>query len=710
MTARPLVAIAGNPNAGKTTLFNVLTGSRARVGNYPGVTVEKRVGELKLPSGVGVDVLDIPGTYSLIARSGEEELAIRAMLGLAGEARPDVVVVCVDATQVPRGTYIALQALELALPVVVALTMMDEAHEAAPDAAEVARRLGCPVVPVVAPKGTGVRELAAAIEQRLAGGEAGEVWHWQPSVELKSRLAAAVPHLPEGWPRRDAMALWALMSFDAGDELREIPEALRAAVRVAPEEALRIDDEAICGRYAWLDREVAPLQRVPPDRRRTDRVDRVLIHPVAGLGLFLGIMFVVFQALFAWAEPAMDLVEGLFGWAGSAVKSVLGEGLLAAFLADGLIAGVGAVVVFLPQILLLFFLLGILEDSGYMARVAYLMDRIMRAMNLHGRAFVPILSGFACAVPAIMATRTMERRRDRLLTMMVIPLTTCSARLPVYTLLIASLFPASRLFGILPTQGLLMVFMYAFGIVTALLAAWILSRTIKPLRGRRLPFVIELPPYRLPRLRDVVHMMWDRSKRFLTEAGTVIVACSIVLWALLAFPREATRPSRDWGSAVAAAATPEARVQVEQARESERVSQSYAGRIGRAFEPALTPLGFDWKIGIGLIGAFAAREVFVATLGIVYGVGGEVDEASDSLRDKLRAERRPDGRPLYTPLVGLSLMLFFALSCQCMSTLAVVRRESGGWGWPAFLFGYMTVLAWLVACAAYQGGRLLGLS
>jgi ferrous iron transport protein B len=707
---RPLVALAGNPNAGKTTLFNVLTGSRARVGNYPGVTVDKRVGELKLPGGGLADVLDIPGTYSLIARTGEEEIAIRAMLGLAGEARPNVVVICVDATQVPRGTYIALQALELGLPVVVALTMMDEANESAPDATELARRLGCPVVPVVAPKGKGVRELAEAIERRQSGGEAREIWHWTPSPELRSRLAALVQKLPEGWPRRDGMALWALMSLDAGDELRAVPASLREAVRLAPEAALKIDDEAICGRYAWLDREVAPLQRVPPDRRRSDRVDRVLIHPVAGLGIFLGIMLVIFQSLFAWAEPAMDLVEGIFGWTGGALKGALGEGLLGDFLADGVIAGVGAVVVFLPQILLLFFLLGLLEDSGYMARVAYLMDRIMRAMNLHGRAFVPMLSGFACAVPAIMATRTMERRRDRLLTMMVIPLTTCSARLPVYTLLIASLFPAKKLLGILPAQGLLMVFMYAFGIVTALVAAWILSRTIRPLRGQRLPFVIELPPYRLPRLRDVLHMMWDRSKRFLTEAGTVIVACSVVLWSLLAFPREPAQPSRDWDAALAAAATPDARKELEQARESERVGQSYAGRVGRAIEPALAPLGFDWKMGIGLIGAFAAREVFVATLGVVYGVGSDVDEASDSLRDKIRAERRPDGRPVYTPLVGISLMLFFALSCQCMSTLAVVRRESGGWLWPGFLFAYMTVLAWLVAFAAYQGGRLIGLS
>jgi ferrous iron transport protein B len=372
------------------------------------------------------------------------------------------------------------------------------------------------------------------------------------------------------------------------------------------------------------------------------------------------------------------------------------------------IAGAGAVLQFLPQILLLFFFLGLLEDSGYMARVAYLMDRIMRSMNLHGRAFVPMLSGFACAVPAIMATRTMERRRDRLLTMLVVPLTTCSARLPVYTLIIAALFPRRRLLGLFPAQGLLMVFMYVFGIVTALIAAAVLSRVIKPLKARRLPFVIELPPYRLPRGKDVLHVMWDKSRHFLTDAGTMILGCSVVLWALLAFPREPTHPSKDYAALAAAAPSAEVRQELEREKAGERVRQSYAGRLGHAIEPALAPLGFDWKIGIGLIGAFAAREVFVATMGVVYGVGGDVDAASGTLRDKISAEHRPNGAPVYTPLVGLSLMIFFALSCQCMSTLAVVRRETASLRWPLFLFAYMTTLAWIVSLGVYQGGKMLG--
>ena len=360
------------------------------------------------------------------------------------------------------------------------------------------------------------------------------------------------------------------------------------------------------------------------------------------------------------------------------------------------IAGVGAVMVFLPQILMLFLFLGFLEDCGYLARVASLMDRIMRSMNLHGRAFVPMLSGFACAVPAVMATRTMERRRDRILTMMVVPLMTCSARLPVYTLIIGALIRGSRL-----TQASLMVGMYAFSVSTSLAAAWIMSKTVKPLKAKRLPFIIELPPYRWPRVPDVLRMMWNKSSMFLREAGTVILACSIALWALLYFPRELPKGSPDYAALIQKAPSPEVREEIAAEEQAAHLEASYGGRLGHAIEPALRPLGFDWKIGVGLIGAFAAREVFISTMGIVYAVGGDADEQSQPLRTHL--ERH------YTALTGLSLMIFFALAMQCMSTLAVVRRESRSWRWPAFLFGYMTVLAYVVSLLVFQGGRLLGL-
>jgi len=706
--SRPLVALAGNPNTGKTSLFNALTGGRARVGNYPGITVERRMGEANL-EGVGpVDVLDIPGTYSLVARTGEEQIAIDATLGLAGQQRPDAVVICVDATQFVRSSHLVLQALEFGLPVLVALTMTDEAKEAAPDPVAMGRLLGCEVVSVVASSGHGVAELNAAIARRLGRPGRREVWHWQPSAWLRKLLDETRATLPANWPSCDAMALWALMSVEAGDELHGIPAALRRAVHLPSEARKRVDDEAVLGRYAFMDATLAPLGRHEPDRSLTERVDRILINPWLGLPIFLLLMFALFEGLFTGADPAIQLIERVFVAAGDGLKHALPGSILAHFLADGLLAGVGAVAMFLPQILLLFFFLGLLEDSGYLARVAFLMDRPMRAMHLHGRAFIPLLAGFACAVPAIMATRTMERRRDRVLAMMVIPLTTCSARLPVYTLIIGSLFPARRLGGVLPAQGLLVVFMYAFGMATALLAALILSRVLPPLRSRRLPLVLELPPYRRPRLRDVLGMMWDRSRRFVTDAGTSIVICSVVLWGLLDFPREPARPSRDWKTTIAQV-EPTARPQLARAAEAERMQQSYAGRLGKLMEPAIAPLGFDWKIGIGLVGAFATREVFVATMGVVYGLEPDTAQTSLTLREKLRQEKRADGTPLYTPLVGLSLLLFFALACQCTSTLAVVRRETGTLRWPLFLFAYTSALAWLVSFSVYQTGHLLGL-
>ncbi|HMG57624.1 MAG TPA: ferrous iron transporter B, partial [Kofleriaceae bacterium] len=530
------------------------------------------------------------------------------------------------------------------------------------------------------------------------------------------RIDAVREALPDAWRSTtrygtalsatdDALALWALTCVeprtgDDDDELT-VPDALRAAVIAEP--AIR-DDEAVTARWAWLDREIPPLVSRPPDRRLTQQIDHVLLHRVGGFGVFIAVMSVLFMSLFWWASPVMDGIDELFKWCGAQLHGVLGDGVFTDFLVQGVIGGVGAVMVFLPQILLLFLFLGFLEDCGYLARVAYLMDRIMRSMNLHGRAFVPMLSGFACAVPAVMATRTMERRRDRILTMMVVPLMTCSARLPVYTLVIGALIPGSRW-----VQALLMVAMYLFSVVTALIAAWVLSRTVKPLRAKRLPFVIELPPYRWPRLGGVLRMMWGKSSMFLREAGTVILACSIALWALLYFPHHLPAGSPDYDALAERAPSDDARAGLEAEKQAVQLANSYGGRLGHAIEPAIQPLGFDWKIGVGIIGAFAAREVFVSTLGIVYAVGGDADSRSEPLRHALRDARTSAGERAYSPLVGLSLMIFFALACQCMSTLAVVRRETRSLRWPVFLFSYMTVLAWITSFAVFQLGRLFGL-
>jgi ferrous iron transport protein B len=492
------------------------------------------------------------------------------------------------------------------------------------------------------------------------------------------------------------------MSCIDGDDELEVPAPLRAATTARTIDRA-CDDEAVLGRWGWLDREIPPLVAHRTDRSRTERIDRVLLHRVFGFVAFIGVMTIVFMSLFWWAAPVMDGIDKGFKWLGGELRVGLGEGVFTDFLVSGLIGGVGAVMVFLPQILLLFLFLGFLEDCGYLARVAYLMDRIMRTMNLHGRAFVPMLSGFACAVPAIMATRTMERRRDRILTMMVVPLMTCSARLPVYTLIIGALIPGARIY-----QGLLMVGMYLFSACTALAAAWVMSRTVKPLQAKRMPFLIELPPYRWPRIPDVLRMMWGKSSMFLREAGTVILGCSIALWALLYFPRQLPEAAPDYAALIEHAPSEDVKETLAAEKQAAHLENSFGGRIGHAIEPLISPLGFDWKIGVGIIGAFAAREVFVSTLGIVYSVGADADEESEPLRKALRDAKRSDGQRAYSPLVGLSLMIFFALAMQCMSTLAVVRRETGGLRWPIFLMTYMTVLAWIASFVVYQGGRLLG--
>ncbi|MBL8862308.1 MAG: ferrous iron transport protein B [Planctomycetes bacterium] len=732
-TRLPLVALAGNPNTGKTTLFNRLTRSDRKVANYPGITVERHEGELRLPGGRTVRVLDVPGTYSLSARSREEEIAIDSVAGLRGEPEPDLVVLVADATQLSRNLYMALQVLELEVPLVVALNMSDAlaARGASIDVDALSNALGVAVVAIAAQKGQGLAALESAIERALAAPDGARPGaRWQPgSVELAADLERVGAVLPPEWSRGNparvrALAAWALLSLDEHDELRDVPEALRRAVierrAQAQQTSRQIETEIIRGRYDWIDALTASVVREGPQARTaTERADAVLLNPWIGFPLFLLAMSVVFLALFSWSEPAIGAIEAGFGVLTGLVRDALGPGILRDFVTDGLIAGVGSVVVFLPQILLLFLFIGILEDTGYMARVACIMDRLMRAMGLSGRAFVPMLSGYACAVPAILATRTMERQRDRTLTMMVVPLMTCSARLPVYTLVIGALFPPTLLLGFAPVQSLMLVAMYLFSALMALVVAAVLSRTM--LKGPRVPLILEMPPYRTPHWPSVLRQMFQKARTFLTEAGSVILVCTIALWGLLAFPKDAQREERreTLAAAIAAAETEtegresqervEALTAEDAALAGEALRESYGGRLGRAIEPAIEPLGFDWKIGVGLIGAFAAREVFVATLGVVYGMGG-VDEDSTTLRERIRAETRANGEHVYTPLTGLSLMIFFALACQCMSTLAAVRRETRSWGWVLFLFAYMTALAWIASFAVYQGGRALGFS
>ncbi|MCC7125729.1 MAG: ferrous iron transport protein B [Acidobacteria bacterium] len=720
-----IVLVAGNPNSGKSTLFNALSGARTRVANYPGVTIERRSATLTLARG-SVELTDLPGTYSLSARSPEEQIAVDSLLG-RGPRRPDAILVVVDATALARALYLTLEILEIGCPVVIALNMTDEAERdgVAVDAEALEQLTGARVVPTVASRGLGMEDIRAALSAVI--GEPSAVPP-PPAIERPRELETDLAEL-EGLilserllanPREArAWAQWLLLSIDDdGDELRGVPVAAREAARRLHQRAgdagRDLDLEIIAARYRHVDRLMDAVYAAAPAPRRswTDRIDAVLTHRLGGAIAFALVMLIVFQALFSWSEPAIAAIEDLVTATQTLVSDSLPPGPLTSLIVDGVIAGVGNVVVFVPQIALLFLFIGLLEDLGYLARAAFVIDRVMRAVGLHGRAFVPMLSGFSCAVPAVMATRTLESRTDRLLTMMVLPLTSCSARLPVYVLVTATVFAPGTRVGWLSAGAVALFAMYALSVVAALAAAAVLRRTV--LKGPVPALVLELPPYRLPSIRVLLRGVWQRVRTFLVDAGTVILALTVVLWALLSYPKDpaVTAAAADARAVVETQTLSgeerDARVADIDSRENgANLRYSVAGRVGHFIEPLITPLGFDWRIGVGILGAFAAREVFVGTLGVVFDIA-DADETNEPLRETLRAAVWPGGAPLMTPLAGISLMVFFVLACQCMSTVAVVRRESGTWRWPLFMVAYMTALAYTASLLVYQVGRLFG--
>lgn len=668
------VALAGNPNSGKTTLFNALTGLDQRVGNYPGITVERREGRGRLGESP-LKVVDLPGAYSLLAQSEDERIAFDTLRNESFDA----VIAVIDSNVLARGLSYVLSLQEQGRPIVVALNMQDELESAGHviDTDALERELGCPAVPMVAKRRIGLERLEEALDRLPARAP-------ERAYAVSDAHEAAIRDLRDRAQISDGEALWLLGSVASGlvpsnDTEREAARQLERHPDLAADiiRARQLHASALADRVLRRNPDVAPTL--------SDKVDHWALHPFFGVVGFAMVMFVLFQSIFAWADPLVGLIESGVGHAQAFIRDLFGEGALVDLLADGVVGGAGNVIVFVPQIAFLFLFIAVLEDSGYLARVALMSDRLMATAGLHGRAFVPLLSGFACAVPAIMATRTIENPRDRLVTILVTPLMSCSARLPVYALLIGALFAADQtVLGVFSLGGVMLFALYFFSVVLAILAAFVLKRFV--LKGPTPALTLELPPYRLPQGSSVLRRVLQRCSVFIKEAGTVILAISIVLWALLYFPRP--EPG---------------------APETIAIEQSIAGQVGHAIEPAIEPLGYNWQIGVGLLASFAAREVFVATMALVHGQDPEVDPEDPGLRATLQNVRDPaTGEKVYTPLVGLSLMVFFLVAMQCMSTLAVIKRETGGWKWPLFALVYMNALAWVLSFAVYQGGRLLG--
>lgn len=683
------VAIAGNPNSGKSTLFNALTGLRQKTGNYPGVTVERKTGRFHAAHGEACELIDLPGAYSLQSRSADEAVSRDILLGRqAGVRRPDLILCVLDASNLQRNLYLAAQLAELGTPLVFALNMVDvaESNGQRLDIEKLAEQLNAPVVATVASRKSGLIQLRQAIARQLSQKRIPTRAELPEVLETAARAFAgelvAVQKIAPQPAFAEALLYISATKIGKVDKLPPpLEEKLAEARRQVAAAGLNPVSAAIQARYAWIQKIAAESIREQSADSLTfsDKLDAWLTHKVWGWAAFLVIMAVMFFSIFRFAEIPMGWIENIFGQLGETVAGIIPEGDLQNLLVDGVIAGVGGVVVFLPQIMILFFFIGLLEDTGYMARAAFIIDRVMSRVGLHGKSFVPMISSFACAIPGIMAARTIDNKKDRIVTILVAPLMSCSARLPVYTLMIAMLIPLGTAFQ----KSLLMLAMYLVGMAAAFLMAWLFRKTI--FRGERSLLLLEMPPYRRPALRVTLHQVWVRSSQFLKRAGTFIFAISIIIWALVTYPKPAD------GDTPAEAA----------------LAESYAGRLGHVIEPVIKPLGYDWKIGVGIISSFAAREAFVSTMGIIYAVE---DAGADTatLRDKMAAEKRADGTPRYTPLVSLGIMIFYVLAMQCLATLVVVRRETGSWRWPALQFAYMTTLAWLGAFLVYQGGQLLG--
>ncbi|MFT3979213.1 MAG: ferrous iron transport protein B [Ferruginibacter sp.] len=696
------IALVGNPNSGKSSLFNVLTGLKQKVGNFPGVTVDKKTGSATISEKLKAKLIDLPGTYSLYPKRADEWVAYKVLLKQDTDVKPELIVLVADASNLKRNLLFCSQIIDLKIPVVLALTMMDIARSKGIkiDIAGLERELGVPIVTINPRKGKGIGELKKAIEYTAENYQQNNA---RDFIDLHALAPDAINRvkniIPESSNYTAVHYLINHENFSLSDELNAKIEQAEADTKF---NHTRTQAEEILQRFSRIKQamqhtvvEDGPLQR----SLFTEKLDNILLHRFWGYVILLLVLFVFFQSIFWLASYPMDAIDWSFakltGWVGS----VLPEGWFSDLLVNGILAGIGGIVIFVPQIMIMFGLITLLEDSGYMARISFLTDRLMRKAGLNGKSVMPMISGFACAVPAIMSARNIENKKERLLTILITPLMSCSARLPVYTILIALVIPSKRVFGFLSLHGLVMMALYLLGIVLALLMAWVIKWFIKS--KEKSYFILELPVYRSPRWKNALTTMVEKAKLFVLEAGKVIIVISLLLWAMSSYG-----PSNDMHEAAAHYDTliqqqPENAGELEIEKQAALLENSYAGLVGKAIEPVIQPLGYDWKIGIALITSFAAREVFVGTMATLYSAG-DAEENETTLKQKMAAARRSDGTPVYTLAAGLSLLIFYVIALQCMSTLAVVKRETRSWKWPVIQLVVLTLLAYGLSWITYS--------
>jgi ferrous iron transport protein B len=695
------VALVGNPNSGKSTLFNVLTGLNQKIGNFPGVTVEKKIGFVKLSDHRNAQITDLPGTYSIYPKSRDERIVMDALADKNSPDYPELIVFVADASNLKRNLLLFSQVADLKIPIIIALNMMDLAKQSGIEIAvdELAQKLGVQVIPISARKQQGIDRLKEAILNSTS------IPLQLPSIEVEAIAPELIQKIQDELNIEHPYVALQLahqyedMLFLSAEQKKKIQE-LNQEFDFHSQKSQATETIA---RYNFINDvlfDTVKMHSDPKQETHSNRIDKILTHRIFGFIIFFAILFLIFQSIFAWSEYPMSLIEQLFMWLTDMGTQILPPGLLTDLLIDGVLAGLSGVIIFIPQIAILFAFISILEDTGYMSRVTFMMDKIMRKVGLSGKSIVPLIGGFACAVPSIMSARNIESWKDRMITIMVTPLIACSARLPVYTLLISLVVPDEKVWGIINMQGIALMSLYVLSIVSAILVAWVMKLVIRS--RERGYFIMELPVYRMPRWNNVLLTMYRSVKAFVFEAGKVIIAVSIILWVLSSFG-----PS-DRFEKIEAKYSSEATKQqypqdeIDRLQASEKLENSYAGMLGKSIEPVIRPIGFDWKIGIALITSFAAREVFVGTMATIYSVDGD-DSHVESVREKMQSARNPDtGLPVFTTAVAFSLMMFYAFAMQCMSTIAVVYRETKSWKWPAIQFVYMTGLAYLASFIVYN--------